>query len=219
MEVLDNNKIFSDYSFYKYDNDNGNNNLHFIGTYDFSDPISSEIIKKENYIFQEFEMNETNTKNNDPSNNDIYNNLAIIINSDKIKECRVKGFNLDNKRKIKCKYDEYLKLKSKFNNDNMNGTHYFTIAEHEEYNIMMPSDKIKNKYCLGMILKTNIATYSVEIGYTSSNRNGFGRWRTWFDVIDGKNGVKELHVGIHFRTKTDGTECTVLEIDNFVDSQ
>lgn len=242
MEVLDR-RIFSDYSFYKFDDNNNNDSACLIGSYDFSDLKSDEIIKRENYLFQEFvskcldplskshflsfsrlnvqefELHETNSSSKESVEN-IYPNFSIIINSKKIKGCKVKGinYNPNNKKRLECNHEEYLELKSKFDKNNIIGTHNFTIDEHKKYNIVMFNDEIKNHYCLSLILETNIATYTVEIGYTQQGRNG-GRWRTWFDTCKGKkNGVKELHIGIHFRTKLDGTEYTILEIDDFISS-
>lgn len=219
-------RTFCNYPFYSYDD---NETRRLIGRYNFDDIEESKILKRENQLFEEFKsqllMEESNEHNTLlPSVK--YSNFIVQIASDKILDCEIKGVNVNPRERKKTRVpinEGYLSLKSKSlgNSGNINAIYNFTKEECDKYNLQMLKKEIADTYKLSIKLRTHTTLYHVEIGYSQGNNKGiinnkkYSEWKTWFDVIEGTRGLKELHVGIYFKRIND-EDCILLKMDNFM---
>lgn len=223
--------IFDKYAFYSF-NEKGEKQL--LGEYDFADSKEDEIIRRENQAFLEATNKFFETINDispisfmgdrhtfqgdfyDQALPTLYPHFTIVINSEKIADCLIRGISMETNKRTVSREQNYLSLKPKSNGNTFSGTYNITMDEHEEYNIQMLENNLVETYFLSIKIQTAIIEHVVEIRNSYQNKDAslHNKWRTWFV---GRNPVKLFHIGIHPQIKINGVMMTKIVIDNFID--
>jgi len=210
--------IFHDQQFFKFDD---NETKLLLGKLDFSDSQDMNIIEASNKEFEEY-INKTNNKslNNGKlsltQEDQIYSQLVVSINSDKVKDLLILGITSNqiiNNPNVRIVYQDnaFLSFKNKIMKNNNNNTYNITMEEHEKYNLKMLEDNLKGNYQLLIKIITEKITYDLVIRYERKGKKG-EHWCTWFYTIGEQ---KLFHFKIHPKIRVGGKICTKIAIDSY----